>query len=103
MTTLEIAIGLRTEKKYVDALNVLHDLLNASPDDPLLHYQCAWTCDNAGKEKEAAPHSEAALRKGLAGDDRRSAFLGLGSTYRCPGQCEKSLSAFNLALSEFPG
>lgn len=101
MTTLERAIELRNEKPE-EALTILYGLLRKSPNDPILHYQCAITCDGADKEAEAAPHYEAALQNGLIGEDRRSAFLGLGSTYRCLGQYEKSLVVLDRAVAEFP-
>ena len=101
MSDLETAIKLRTEKKHDEALAVLSALLVVAPKDPNVHYHYAWTCDAAGRESDAVPHYEAALDGGLPGDDRRSAFLGLGSTYRCLGQHEKSLAVFDRALVEF--
>jgi tetratricopeptide (TPR) repeat protein len=98
---LSEAIALRKNKKGEEALTVLKDLLRLHPHDPDINYQMAWTCDFLGKESEAAPFYECALANGLV-DDRKGAFLGLGSTYRCLGEYEKSLKIFNQAIAEFP-
>lgn len=93
--------ALRTSKNNEAALEILETLLQSHPDDPDINYQMAWTCDAMGKESDAAPYYEKAIAKGLA-TDRVGAMLGLGSTYRCLGQYEKSLRAFDQAILEFP-
>ena len=99
---LEQAINLRKDGKAEEALLLLKELLSESPKDAAINYQTAWTCDNLGKEREAVPFYEAAIANGLAGDDRRGALLGLGSTYRCLGKYQKSLETFDRAIGEFP-
>ena len=99
---LEKIIQLRKENKPDEAFSILHELLNENPNDPLVNYQMAWTCDFTGKESEAAPYYEKAIANGLTGSDRQGAMLGRGSTYRCLGEYEKSLKVFNQAVSEFP-
>jgi len=59
-------------------------------------------CDFMGKESEAAPFYETAISNGLSGEELRGAFLGLGSTYRCLGEYQKSLGTFDKAIKEFP-
>jgi tetratricopeptide (TPR) repeat protein len=98
---IEQAIALRKDNKADEALVILKNLLIQHPDDPTLNYQLAWTCDFLGKESEAAPYYESALKNGLK-EDRKGAFLGLGSTYRCLSEYKKSLQTFNQALTEFP-
>ena len=66
-----------------------------------MNYQLAWTCDSLGKESEAVPYYEAALANGLE-RDRAGAILGLGSTYRCLGEYEKSLKVLDQGVREFP-
>lgn len=95
------AIELRKAKKQDEALVILNRLLNAAPSDPDINYQIAWTFDSMGKETEAAPFYEKAISNGLT-NDREGAMLGLGSTYRCLGEYEKSLKMLNLAVAEFP-
>ena len=98
---LTTAIELRKNKKPEEALAILSRLLKASPSDPDINYQIAWTYDSMGKESEAAPFYEKAIANGLT-NDREGAMLGLGSTYRCLGDYENSLKMFNQAITEFP-
>ena len=98
---LSKAIELRNENKCEEALVILGQLLETQPLDPDINYQMAWTCDRLGKESEAAPFYETALSNGLV-TDRQGAYLGLGSTYRCLGEYEKSLQTLDRALEEFP-
>jgi tetratricopeptide (TPR) repeat protein len=95
------AIKLRNDGKPEEAMKLLVSLLEANPNDPGVNYQMAWTCDSMGKESEAVPFYEQAIANGLR-EGRAGAMLGLGSTYRCLGEYEKSLSVFDQALKEFP-
>lgn len=99
---LVIAIQLRNENKPDQALALFGELLKSYPEDPTINYQMAWTCDIMGKESEAVPFYETAISKGLSGEDRKGAMLGLGSTYRCLGEYQKSLKVFDQAIVEFP-
>ncbi len=94
-------IALRKENKPEEALVILDSLLQMHPNDPDVNYQMAWTCDFMGKESAAVPFYEKAISSGLK-EDRDGAMLGLGSTYRCLGEYEKSLKIFDQALVEFP-
>lgn len=98
---IEEAKQLRKNKQPEEAMNVLKTLLLSHPNDPDLNYQIAWTCDSMGKESEAAPYYEKAIANGLI-EDRSRALLGLGSTYRCLGEYEKSLKVFDQGIKEFP-
>jgi tetratricopeptide (TPR) repeat protein len=97
------AIQLRKENKPDQALVLLAELLKSIPDDPDVNFQMAWTCDYMGKESEAVPFYEKAISNGLSGENRKGAMLGLGSTYRCLGEYEKSLKVFDQAIEEFAG
>ena len=46
-------------------------------------------------------HYEKAISNGLI-EDRSGAILGLGSTYRCLGEYEKSLVTLDQGIQEFP-
>lgn len=98
---LSEAIGKRKNGQPEEALGILRTLLQSHPNDPDVNYQMAWTCDFMGKEADAVPFYEKAISNGLI-DDRAGAMLGLGSTYRCLGEYEKSLKVFNQAVEEFP-
>ena len=101
-TKLNEVVDLRKNNRADEAINILTELLKSHPEDPNVNYQMAWTCDFMGKESEAAPYYEKAIANGLTGGDRQGAMLGLGSTYRCLAQYEKSLKVFNQAIIEFP-
>lgn len=95
------AIELRKNNRPEVAMTILRELLQSNPNDPDINYQMAWTCDFMGKESEAAPYCETAIANGLV-EDRSGAMLGLGSTYRCLGEYEKSLKVFDQGIREFP-
>lgn len=95
------AIQLRKDNKPEQAVSLLAELLQSSPNDPSFNYQMAWNCDFMGKESEAVPFYEKAIANGLSGDDRKGAMLGLGRTYRCLGEYQKSLKVFDQATAEF--
>jgi tetratricopeptide (TPR) repeat protein len=98
---IEEAMQLRKDKKPDQALVILTELLKINPKDPIVNYQMAWTCDFMGKESDAVPFYEKAISNGLYGENRKGAMLGLGSTYRCLGEYEKSLKVFDQAVVEF--
>jgi tetratricopeptide (TPR) repeat protein len=100
-TKLSQAIELRKNKKPSEAKVILAELLNSEPNNPDFNYQMAWICDLLGKESEAVPFYERAIANGLV-DDRVGAMVGLGSTYRCLGEYEKSLKVLDQGITEFP-
>jgi tetratricopeptide (TPR) repeat protein len=99
---LASAIQLRESEKHEEARRLLLTLHSEFPDDPQVNYQCAWIHDLLGLEREAIPFYEKAIETGISGDDLKSALLGIGSTYRCIGEYQKSIDTFQQALSLFP-
>ncbi len=99
---LKKAISLRKSGDFEASLDLLIQALVNEPESADLNYHAAWACDCLGKEKQAAPFYEKAIEKGLLDTDLRDALLGLGSTYRCLGEYEKSLSILDRAIEEFP-
>lgn len=99
---LASAINLRESDKHEEARQLLLELHADFLDDPQVNYQCAWIHDLLGLEREAIPFYEKAIQSGLSGDDLKSALLGLGSTYRCIGEYQKSIETFQQALHLFP-
>jgi tetratricopeptide (TPR) repeat protein len=67
-----------------------------------VNYHCAWIHDLLGLEREAIPFYEKAVQTGLSRNDLKSALLGMGSTYRCIGEYQKSVETFQHALTLFP-
>lgn len=99
---LSSAIQLRQSQNYEEARRLLLELHSEFPDDPQVSYQCAWIHDLLGLEREATRFYEKAIQTGLRGDDLKSALLGMGSTYRCIGEFQKSIETFQHALTLFP-
>lgn len=98
----EQARKLRAEGSFEKTMAFLRQRLAEQPDNPVVHYQIAWTHDALGKEADAAPAYEKALSLGLSGEDLEGAYLGLGSTYRCLGDYENSDRVFRRARELFP-
>ena len=99
---LASAIKLRESQNYEEARQLLLALHSEFPDDPQVNYQCAWIHDLLGFERAAIPFYENAIATGLTGNDLKSALLGMGSTYRCLGEYQKSIETFQHALTLFP-
>lgn len=101
MKKLEEAIELRKEGKLKESNEILINLAKDYPNNSVVNYQCAWSFDILGLEKEAVPYYEKAISIGLPEKDLQGAFLGLGSTYRTLGQYQKSKEVFEKGLSKF--
>ena len=99
---LASAIQLREIEKYEEARDLLLELHVEFPNNPQVNYQCAWIHDLLGLEREAIPFYEKAFQTGLNGDELKSALLGMGSTYRCIGEYQKSIDTFQHASTLFP-
>jgi tetratricopeptide (TPR) repeat protein len=99
---LASAIKLRELENREEARQLLLELHSEFPEDPQVNYQCAWIHDLIGLEREAIPFYEKAIQTGLNGNDLKSALLGMGSTYRCIGEYQKSIDTFQQALTLFP-
>ena len=99
---LASAIRLREAESHEEARQLLLNLHSEFPEDPQVNYQCAWIHDLLGLEREAIPYYEKAIETGLGGDDLKSALLGIGSTYRCIGEYQKSIDTFQYARTLFP-
>src|SRR5262245_59936168 len=78
------------------------ELVAKYPNDPTSNYQCAWSHDALGLEREAVPFYERAIALGLRGDELEGALLGLGSTYRCLGEYQKAIETRESGAAQFP-
>ncbi|MTI66658.1 MAG: tetratricopeptide repeat protein [Firmicutes bacterium] len=87
---LKKAIELRENGELKEANSIFVELVKTYPDNAEVNYQCAWSFDVLGLEKEAVPYYEKAIELGLPEKDLKEAYLGLGSTYRTIGEYEKS-------------
>ncbi len=101
-TGLALGIGLRARGRLERSRRVLLEMAKRYPGDPRVNYQCAWAHDVMGREGEAIPFYERAIRRGLAGRDLEGAFLGLGSSYRCVGEAGKAAAVLGRGAARFP-
>lgn len=98
------AVSLREQGQLQQARAALLDLAAEHPGDAQVAYQTAWVHDALGLEAEAVPFYERCLAGGgLPAQDRRGAFLGLGSTLRVLGAHERAVDTLRTGLTEFPG
>ncbi|MFD8940160.1 tetratricopeptide repeat protein [Streptomyces sp. NPDC059578] len=100
---LAAAVALREGGRRQEARARLVELAAARPGDAEVAYQTAWAHDVLELEAAAVPHYERALAlPGLTEEDRRGAFLGLGSTYRVLGRYEEAVATLRTGADEFP-
>lgn len=98
---LKKAIKLRESGEVKEANLILVELAKESPNNAIINYQCAWSFDVLGMEKEAVPFYEKAIELGLPEKDLKEAYLGLGSTYRTIGHYEKSKELLKEGISKY--
>lgn len=96
------AVELRESGDDEQARRVLVELRSEFPDDPQVAVQTAWVHDSLGFEEEAVDHYRAALAGDLSDEELRSAYLGLGSTYRALGRDAESDETFRQGIERFP-
>jgi len=94
--------ALRDQERHEEALALAVRLAAEHPSDALLHYDTACVHDFLGREAEAVPYYVRAIGLGLPERELRSAFLGLGSTYRALGRYHESLATLDDGLRIFP-
>lgn len=102
MDNLERARALRRAGDHTQARDLLIALAEARPDDAAIQYEAACVCDVLGLEAAAVPYYLRAIHGGLAGEDLRGAYLGLGSTYRTLGRYHEAAETLERALRAFP-
>lgn len=72
------------------------------PQDAVLRYEAACVHDYLGREADAVPYYEAAIASDMLPDDLlRSAFVGLGSTYRALGRYALAEQTLRRGLARF--
>jgi tetratricopeptide (TPR) repeat protein len=100
--TLQSAQELRAADKHEQAREVLVNLARSSPADAVVQYEAACVHDFLGLEAEAVPFYLAALAGEMPAPLRRSAYTGLGSTYRTLGLFQQAHDTLVEGLTEFP-
>lgn len=99
--SVEQARLLRAAGEHERALALL-TALAAATADPEIHYEAACAHDYLGREAQAVPYYVTALAGALPAPLKRSAYLGLGSTYRTLGRYAESETTLRRGLAEFP-
>ncbi|HUN24647.1 MAG TPA: tetratricopeptide repeat protein [Anaerolineales bacterium] len=92
----------RRAGQHDSARQALVELASAYPNHPAVNYATACVHDYLGLERQAIPFYVAAIANGLAGDDLRGAYLGLGSTYRTLGMYAQAYETLQAGLEHFP-
>ena len=82
---------------------MLIELAAREPGDAEIQLEAAWVLDHLGKEAAAVPHYIAAIAIGLTDEHLRSAYLGLGSSYRTLGRYAEAEATLREGLERFPG
>ena len=99
---IQRAIELRNASQHTEALTILLDLHNATPDDATLNYELACTFASEGVKDEAIGFFEHAIECGLSGDPLRHGFISLGSTYRNVGRFGDAARILQRGAAVFP-
>jgi tetratricopeptide (TPR) repeat protein len=93
---------LRAAGGHEEAREYLVEMAKLTPGDAEVLYEAASVHDYLDLEAEALSYYLAAIGAGLSGENLRSAYLGLGSTYRILGRYQESLDTFEKGLRHFP-
>lgn len=102
LVSLTIVKELRKNGQHEEAKEHLLKLAAQFPGDSVMQYETACVHDYLGLEREAIPFYLNAIQNGLSGNQLRSAYLGLGSTYRSLGMFKESKLTFFEGLQHFP-
>ena len=102
---MEAALRVREARRSGDlegARQLALVLVAEHPGDAELQYEAACVHDQLGREAEAVPFYEAALKLGLSLESQRGAYLGLGSTLRTLGQYRQAEATLQAGLAHYP-
>ena len=102
LMNIAAARALRAAGKHTEARDVLIALAANDKTSAEVQFEAACAHDYLGEEAAAVPYYRAAIEGGLTGEQLRSAFLGLGSTYRTLGQFAEAEVTLRKGLERFP-
>jgi tetratricopeptide (TPR) repeat protein len=102
MSLLKNALALRHSGDNAGAAKLLEQHLHDRPDHALARYLLACCYDSQGLESKAVSLYEAGLAGELTPVERRSSYLGLGSSLRALGRYAEAEAALRSGLHEFP-
>ena len=102
MTPAEQVVSLRRAGRHDEARTLAVALAVRHPGDATLQYQAACVHDFLGLEARAVPYYLAGIAGTLSPEQLRSAYLGLGSTYRALGRYAEAERTLEDGLARFP-
>jgi tetratricopeptide (TPR) repeat protein len=101
MSSAEQVRALRRAGQHEAACTLAASLAAQLPEDAELQYEAACAHDFLGREAQAVPFYLAALSGSLRPEQQRSAYLGLGSTYRSLGDYAAAEATLRAGLAHF--
>ena len=101
MSHAEQVRSFRRAGKHEEACTLAVALAARSPEDTALQYEAACVHDFLGREAQSVPYYLAAIAGTLPPEQLRSAYLGLGSTYRTLGQYAEAERTLRDGLARF--
>jgi tetratricopeptide (TPR) repeat protein len=102
MSNAEKVRALRRAGQHEQACSLACELAASAAGDSELQYETACVHDHLGREAQAVSFYLAAIAGGLPPALLRSAYLGLGSTYRALGQYPAAERTLREGLQHFP-
>jgi tetratricopeptide (TPR) repeat protein len=100
-SSAEQVLAVRRAGDHEGACTLAASLAAASPEDAELQFEAACVHDFLGREAQAVPFYLAALSGSLPPEQQRSAYLGLGSTYRVLGRYAAAETTLREGLARF--
>ena len=100
--TIERAKALRSDDKLEESQDLLLELLEDFPDDPVVLFETGGSYDVMGLEPEAIPYYRQAIDQGLEGDALYECMICLGSSQRLVGDFDDAVDTLEEAREQFP-
>lgn len=102
MEAIEKARSLRRADELESSQELLLELLEEYPGDPLVLFEVGGAYDVMGEVEIAIPYYRQAIGAGLEGDDLQECLICLGSSLRVVGESEDAVALLEQAVDEFP-
>lgn len=93
---------LRSADELEESQEILLDLLDEHPSDPLVLYEAGGSYDVMGEEREAIPFYRQAITAGLKDDALQECLICLGSCQRNVGEFPQAVETLQKVVSRFP-
>lgn len=100
---LSLVRRLKAKGRHEEAIHQLSVWLEGDPTNPILLYEMALALDNQGRESEAIPYYQNALKAGMDPMHQLHAIIGLGSSLRVVGRLAESHQVLEDGLNQYPG